>query len=115
MSKISRSCFEALGKKIREKPETLKNLQFPDGYSSKTAVKTQDLRLDVHRNSKDPTKATGIIQANREATDWTVIEFNKGSTGGHAGTHQVIGNKIYFGLGEDFKVDEVAGAVEKTE
>lgn len=115
MSKISRSALESLAKKIRDNSESLKNLTFPDNATAKTAVKTQDLRFDVHRNTQDPTMATGIIQANSQATDRTVKEFIKGRTGGHAGTHQVIGQKIRFGLGEQFKVEDVAGAVEKTE
>jgi hypothetical protein len=115
MPKISKAAFESLAKKIRDNADSLKNLTFPDGATSKTAVKTQDLRFDVHRNTQDPTMATGIIQANSEATDRTVKEFIKGRTGGHAGTHQVIGQKIRFSLGDQFKVEEVAGAVEKTE
>jgi hypothetical protein len=115
MSKISRSAFDSLAKKVRENADSLKNLTFPDGATSKTIVKTTDLRFDVHRNSKDPTMATGVIQANSQATDRTVKDFLKGRTGGHAGTHQVIGQKISFGLGEKFKVEDVAGAVEKTD
>jgi hypothetical protein len=112
-SKISKKAFAALGKKARDNDELLKNLIFADGTTSKTAIKTPDLRLDVHRNTNDPRKATGIVQANSEATDKTVKDFVKGSTGGHKGTHQVIGEKITFSLGEDFNIEEVAGAVEK--
>lgn len=115
MSKISKTAFDALAKKIRDNADSLKNLQFPDASTSKTAVKTRDLRFDVHRNTQDPTMATGIIQANSEAEDKTVKKFIKGSTGGHKGTHQVIGEKIKFGLGDKFQVEEVASAVEKTE
>lgn len=114
MSKISKSAFEALGKKIRENAESLKNLQFADATTSKTAVATRDLRFDVHRNTQDATMATGIIQANSQATDKTVKAFIKGKTGGHHGTHQVIGEKIRFGLGDKFDTEEVAGSVEKT-
>ena len=78
------------------------------------AVKTRDLRLDVHKNTKDPAMATGIIQANSEATDKSVKDFIKGKTGGHRGTHQVIGEKIPFGLGDDFDVEALASAVEDT-
>ncbi|PYH80597.1 hypothetical protein BO82DRAFT_312507 [Aspergillus uvarum CBS 121591] len=115
MSKISKAAFEGLAKKIRENSETLKNLTFADNQTSKTAVKTKDLRFDVHRNTRDPTMATGIIQANSQAEDRTVQNFIKGKTGGHKGTHQVIGEKITFGLGENFKADDVASAVENTE
>ncbi|CZT52707.1 uncharacterized protein RSE6_14067 [Rhynchosporium secalis] len=56
--------------------------------------------------------ATGIIQANSGAKDKGVKAFVKGKTDGHRGTHQVIGQKIRFNLGYDFKVEEVAAAVE---
>jgi hypothetical protein len=114
-SKISKAAFEGLAKKIRENADSLKNLTFPDATTSKTAVKTRDLRLDVHKNTQDPKMATGIIQANSEATDKTVKDFIKaGKTGGHRGTHQVIGEKIKFGLGDDFDAEALADAVEKT-
>jgi hypothetical protein len=113
-SKISKSAFQGLAKKIRENPDSLKNLQFADNATSKTAVKTKDLRFDVHRNTQDATMATGIIQANSQATDTTVKAFIKGKTGGHSGTHQVIGQKLRFGLGDKFDVEKLADSVEKT-
>ncbi|OGE47110.1 hypothetical protein PENARI_c063G02580 [Penicillium arizonense] len=113
-SRISKAAFEGLAKKIRENSESLKNLQFADSATSKTAVQTKDLRLDVHRNTRDATMATGIIQANSQATDTTVKAFIKGKTGGHSGTHQVIGQKIPFALGDKFDVDKLAESVEKT-
>ncbi|KAJ6012625.1 hypothetical protein N7522_002980 [Penicillium canescens] len=113
-SKISRAAFEGLAKQIRANSEHLKNLQFADGATSKTAVKTKDLRLDVHRNTRDATMATGIIQANSQASDTTVKAFIKGKTGGHSGTHQVIGQKIPFALGDKFNVETLAKSVEET-
>jgi hypothetical protein len=77
-------------------------------------VKTRDLRLDVHKNSKDPEMVTGIIQANSEATDKSIEDFIKGKTGGHRGTHHVIGEKIAFGLGDQFDVEALVSAVEDT-
>lgn len=52
--------------------------------------------------------ATAIIQANR-----SVRSFIKGSTGGHKGTYQVIGEKIRLGLGSSFDVEAVANAIER--
>jgi hypothetical protein len=57
--------------------------------------------------------ATGIIQANSEAKNKAVKSFTQGSTGGHKGPHQVIGEKISFGLGNSFNVEEVASAIER--
>lgn len=114
-SRISKSAFQRLANLIRESPDTLKNLQFAEGATSKTAVRTQDLRFDVHRNTQDASMATGIVQANSQATDTTVKAFIKGKTGGHRGTHQVIGQKIRFGLGDKFDVEKLAESVEKTD
>ena len=69
------------------------------------AVKTQDLHFDVHKNTQDANMATGIIQANSEAKNKAVKGFIKCSTGGHKGTHQVIGEKIRFVLGSNFDVE----------
>lgn len=114
MSKISKAVFGALAKKIREDPDKLKNLQFPDASSSLTVIKTKDLRLDVHKNTKDPSMATGIVQANTEATDKTVKDFiKKKNKGPHKGTHKVIGEKIRFGLKENFDVEKVAEEIEQ--
>ena len=115
MSKISKTAFQLLAKETRDNADALKNLVFADSATSKTVVKTKDLRFDVHRDSKDPNKATGIIQANSQAEDKTVKRFIKGRTGGHKGTHQVIGEKIRFGLGGDFNINDVANAIEDTE
>jgi len=94
MPDICKAAFGALAKKVRENPGLLRDLSFPDASTSKTVIKTQDLRLDVHKDTQDSTKATGIIQANTEATDKSVKEFaRKNKTGGHRGTHQVIGEK----------------------
>lgn len=101
-------------KKNRDNLNILKNLIFADATTSKTVLKTEDIRLDVHKNSRDPTAVTGIVQANSEATDRTVMEFIKKSSGGHKGTHQVIGQKIKFGLGDKFNVEDVAKAVKES-
>jgi hypothetical protein len=111
-SKIPKSVFAALAQKVRESPDKLKSLKFADATTSKTAVKTQDLRFDVHRNTQNPTMATGIIQANSEAQNKAVKSFIKGHTVGHKGTHQVIGEKIRFVLGSNLDVEAVARAIE---
>lgn len=65
----------------------------PDNLTTKSnAVKTVDLRIDVHQDSKDPNKAVAKIQANSQAKDQAVKDFiksgNKGD--GHKGTHKNI-------------------------
>lgn len=66
-SKIPKAVLAALAQKVRESPEKLKNLTFADATTSLTAVKTEDLRFDVHKNTQNPNMAAGIIQANSEA------------------------------------------------
>ena len=88
MPKISKSAFKALVKKLRENPESLRDTKFPDASTSNTAVQTKNLRLDVHRDTKDPTMATGIVQANSLADDRTVRKFIKGKTGGGEGAQR---------------------------
>ncbi|KAH7347079.1 hypothetical protein BKA66DRAFT_576433 [Pyrenochaeta sp. MPI-SDFR-AT-0127] len=65
----------------------------PENITTKSnTVKTADLRIDVHQDSKDPNKAVAKIQANSQAKDQAVKDFiksgNKG--GGHKGTHKNI-------------------------
>ena len=112
-SKVPKACLAGLARKVRENPDKLKNLVFADAQTSQTTVKTQDLRLDVHENTTNPNMATGIIQANSQAENKAVRNFLKGSTCSHKGTHQIIGEKISFGLGSLFDVEAVAGAIER--
>ena len=62
------------------------------------AVKTADLRIDIHQCSTDANKVVAKIQANSQAEDQAVKAFiksgNKG--GGHKGTHKNIA-EISFG------------------
>lgn len=65
----------------------------PDNLTTRSnAVKTVDLRIDVHQDSKDPNRAVARIQPNAQAKDNAVKDFirsgNKGS--GHKGTHKNI-------------------------
>ncbi|TVY85523.1 hypothetical protein LSUE1_G000381 [Lachnellula suecica] len=112
-SKIPKPVLAALAQKVRESPEKLRNLTFADTTTSLTAIKTEDLRFDVHRNTQNPSMATGIIQANSEAKNKAVKGFIKGSSSGHKGTHQIIGDKIRFVLGTNLDVEAVASAIEK--
>ena len=111
--KIPKAALAALAQKARENPDKLRNLTFADATTATTAVKTQDLRLDVHKSTKNLNMATGIIQANSEAKDKTVKDFIGGSTGSHKGTHQIIGEKIGFGLGNALDIEAVASVIEK--
>jgi hypothetical protein len=111
-SSIPRSVLTALARQIRDNPGALRNVRFGDATTSiSNVVTTTDLRIDVHKNSKDPRVATGIIQANSEAKNESVKKFIKGRAGGHGGTHQVIA-KIPFYLGDYFNVDAFVNAVE---
>jgi hypothetical protein len=88
----------------------------PDGATSKSnIIKTTNLRVDVHQDSKDVNKALARVQANAGATDSTVKDYiksgNKGS-GGHKGTHKVIA-EIPFDR-TAFDAEDFASKIEET-
>ncbi|KAK2812445.1 hypothetical protein FQN50_001446 [Emmonsiellopsis sp. PD_5] len=65
----------------------------PDNaITQSNVIKTKNLRVDVHQNSKNPNLAVAKIQANAQADDNAVKTFirsgNKGV--GHKGTHKNI-------------------------
>lgn len=106
--------FRELAAKVRKKEgaDRLRDLTFSSSSTSiSSVIKTTDLRLDCHKNSRDPTMATGIIQVNREATDNEAKRFIRGSSKGHSGTHQVIA-KIPFHTGQNFDVQALASGIE---
>lgn len=85
----------------------------PDNLTTRSnAVKTLDLRIDVHQDSKDPNKAVARVQANAQAKDNAVKDYiksgNKGS--GHKGTHKNI-TEIPFDR-TSFDVDDFVSQIE---
>jgi hypothetical protein len=65
----------------------------PENLTTKSnAVKTADLRIDIHQSSTDPNMAVAKNQANTQAKDQAVKDFitsgNKG--GGHKGTDKNV-------------------------
>lgn len=85
----------------------------PDNLTTRSnAVKTLDLRIDVHQDSKDPNKAVAKVQANAEAKDNAVKDYiksgNKGSS--HKGTHKNI-TEIPFDR-TSFDVDDFVSQIE---
>lgn len=108
---LPKKCLTSLAQALRQNGDKMKNLSFAPGTTAVTAVKTVDLRLDVHPSSTKEGEATGIIQINTEATNHQVKNLMKGKTGGHKGTHQVI-EKIKFPLGPSLDVEALAQAIE---
>lgn len=86
-SKIPKAVLTALAQKVRESPETLRNLAFTDATTSLMAVKTEDLRFDVYKNTQNPNIAIGIIQANNEAKNKAIKGFIKGSSASYKGIY----------------------------
>ena len=106
--------FKELAAKVRKKEgaDRLRDLTFSSSSTSiSSVIKTTDLRLDCHKNSRDPTMATGIIQVNREAKSSEAKKFIRGSSKGHSGTHQVIA-KIPFHTGQNFDAQALASGIE---
>lgn len=104
----------SLANQLRKNPEKLKDMLIPEGTTSKTVLKTDDLRFDVHPDSQNKGMATGVIQANSLRKPYLSKKFIKGATGGHKGTHQVIGENISFKIGDESEVERVAKAIEET-
>lgn len=82
---------EALAKKV---PGAVKALTAPlAATSNNNVIKTDDLRMDLHKDSSDENKTVAKVQANTQAKDQGVKDYiksgNKGS-GNHKGTHKVI-------------------------
>ena len=84
LEELASASRKNMGKLLQAIPENL--------TSRSNVVKTADLRIDVHQDSKDPNKAVAKIQANSQAKDQAVRDFirsgNKG--GGHKGTHKNV-------------------------
>ncbi|KAF2241821.1 hypothetical protein BU26DRAFT_524962 [Trematosphaeria pertusa] len=76
-SKIPRGVLEALAQKVRENPQTLKNLVLSDSTTSVTAVKTQDLRFDVHRNTQKPRHGDQDHSSQQRSTKQCRQEFHQ--------------------------------------
>jgi hypothetical protein len=108
---IPQKCLTSLAKALRQNGDRMKNLSFPPGTTAVTAVETDELRFDVHPSTLKEGEATGIIQANTQATNKEVKKFIKGKSSGHKGTHQVI-QKIRFPLGSALNVEALAQAIE---
>ncbi|KAJ5399327.1 hypothetical protein N7465_009816 [Penicillium sp. CMV-2018d] len=87
----------------------------PDNLTTRSnAVKTVDLRIDVHQDSKNPNKAVAKIQANAQAKDNAVKDYiksgNKGS--GHKGTHKNV-TEIPFDR-TSFDLDDFVSQIENS-
>ncbi|GAD96396.1 predicted protein [Paecilomyces variotii No. 5] len=85
----------------------------PENLTTKSnAVKTQDLRIDIHQDSKNINRAVAKIQANAQAEDNAVKDYiksgNKGD--GHKGTHKTIA-EIPFDRTE-FDVDDFTSKIQ---
>jgi hypothetical protein len=108
--------FKELAAKVRKKKgvEKLRDLTFSSSTTSiSLVIKTNDLRFDCYKNSKDPMIATSIIQVNREVKDSKAKKFIKGSSKDYLGTYQVI-TKIPFHLGQNFNAQALASEIEGT-
>lgn len=113
-SKILKAIFEDLVKKIRKNLDSFKNLTFLDIIISKTAVKTCNLCLNIHKNTQDLKIVIEIIQVNNKITDKIVKDFIKiKKTSSYYETYQVIREKIKFSLKNNFDAKMLADAVEK--
>ena len=89
-----KDALKTLSGKINSKAIGKLTAEFPDNVTTKdNVIKTDDLRIDLHKNVQYPDWAIARIQANTKAKDPGVKDFikkgNKGS-GSHSGTHKNI-------------------------
>ncbi|KAI9930757.1 hypothetical protein ASPWEDRAFT_39643 [Aspergillus wentii DTO 134E9] len=107
-----KTALSELAQVVRNNVEKVTKI-LPDNLTTRSnAVKTVDLRVDVHQSSKDPNRAVAKIQANAQAKDSAVKDYiksgNKG--GGHKGTHKNIA-EIPFDR-TSFDVDDFTSKIE---
>lgn len=88
-----KKALETLAKQVPNNTKALTS-GFTDSVTTKNnVVRTQNLRIDLHKDPKNEKQAIAKVQANTQATDQGVKEYinsgNKGS-GSHSRTHKVI-------------------------
>lgn len=110
-----KTALAELSQAVRNNVDKLTKV-LPDNLTTRSnAVKTLDLRIDVHQDSKDPNKAVAKVQANAQAKDNAVKDYiksgNKGS--GHKGTHKNI-TEIPFDR-TSFDLDDFVSQIESTQ
>lgn len=90
MSKFPKRPLQALIDLARANPDKL-TTPLPDNVTSKTVLKTDDARIDLHKNLTNPDEVTARIQANTGAKTSSVKRWIKqASQQGHSGTHKNI-------------------------
>jgi hypothetical protein len=68
----------------------------PDNLTSKTVLKTEDVRIDLHKNLSNPQEVTARIQANTGAKTSSVQKWiREAKQKGHSGTHKNISEVKY--------------------
>ena len=88
-----KKALETLAKQVPNKTKALTS-GFSDSVTTRNnVIRTQDLRVDLHKDPKNDKQAIAKVQANTQAMDQGVRDYinsgNKGS-GSHGGTHKVI-------------------------
>lgn len=87
-----KNALKSLSSRIDAKSVAKLTAEFPDNVTTKdNVIKTDDLRIDLHKNISFPDWVTAKVQANTKAKDSGVKDFiKKGnkSSGLHSGTHK---------------------------
>ncbi|KAE8396929.1 hypothetical protein BDV37DRAFT_289860 [Aspergillus pseudonomiae] len=90
MSKFPKKPLQALMDLARVNKEKLV-APLPDNLTSKTVLKTEDARIDLHKNLATPDEVTARIQANTGAKTSSVKKWiREAKQKGHSGTHKNI-------------------------
>lgn len=87
-----KNSLKLLGEGLNSKTLAKLTAEFPENVSAiSNVIKTEDLRIDLHKHITRPDWVTAKVQANTNAKDKGVQNFiRKVNKGPHAGTHKNI-------------------------
>lgn len=104
MSRFPKKPLQEILSLARTKVDKLTS-PFPDNVTSQTVLKTKDVRIDVHKDLRNPDERVARIQANTEAQSSSVKKWIRDAKQkGHAGTHKNI-SEVRYNV-KDFQIDE---------
>jgi hypothetical protein len=88
----------------RSKAEKLTS-PLPDNATSQTVLKTADVRIDIHKDLRNPDERVARIQANSEAKSSSVKKWIQAAKQqGHSGTHKNI-SEVRYNV-KNFNIDD---------
>lgn len=104
MSKFPKRPLQEILTLARNKVDKL-TAPLPDNLTSQTVLKTKDVRIDLHKDLRNPDERVARIQANTEAQSSSVKKWIRNAKQkGHAGTHKNI-SEVRYNV-KNFEIDD---------